>query len=399
MKRKSTPRRTIGVDARFYGPLGKGLGRYTQEVVDNVIRINQDEPLDFVIFLSPDNFDEFVCPNENVRKELIKARWYSLAEQFEVPYKWWRAKIDLMHFPHFNVPLIKMGAFVVTIHDLILTKFPTVRATTRPPFIYWLKDKAYRLVIRLAIKKAKQVITVSEFTKKDLIAQFKTPPEKIIVTYEGVANLSKGGDSLFVAKLDHQRTLELYNIRSPYLLYVGNAYPHKNLEGLIRVFAELRKGYPDLRLVLVGKEDFFYERVRLYAQQLNLWQKENHNTPVVFPGYVPDVDLETLFQEATLYVFPSLYEGFGLPPLEAMVYGCPVASSNCASMPEILGAAAVYFNPENEKEMRMVVGDLLKNRDAREELKVLGKQQVKKYNWWECACLTSEIYKRLLIKG
>lgn len=399
MKRNSAPRRIIGVDARFYGPLGKGLGRYTQEVVDNVIKITQDQPVDYVIFLSPANFDEFVCPNENVRKELIKARWYSLAEQFEVPYKWRRAKIDLMHFPHFNVPLLKMGPYIVTIHDLILTKFPTVRATTKAPFIYWLKDKAYRLVIRSAIRRAKKVITVSEFTKRDLITQFKTSEDKIAVTYEGVANLTKGGDSLFVAKLDNQSTLELYNIRGPYLLYVGNAYPHKNLEGLVRVFAELRKEHPYLRLVLVGKEDFFYDRVRLYAQHLNLWQKDNHNTPVVFPGYVPDVDLEALFQEAALYVFPSLYEGFGLPPLEAMAYGCPVASSNCASMPEILGGAAAYFDPKNEEEMRTVISNLLNNQVAREELITLGKQHVKKYNWWECARLTAEIYQKVLIKG
>ncbi len=398
MEKKPASRRTIGVDARFYGPLGKGLGRYVQEVVDNVTQIAQDEPIDFVIFLSPANFDEFICPNENVRKELIKARWYSVAEQFEVPYKWWRAKIDLMHFPHFNVPLIKMGAYVVTIHDLILTKFPTVRATTKKPFIYWLKDKAYRLIISSAVKYSQKVIAVSEFTKQDLVTQFKAPDKKIIVTYEGVANLAKGSDSLFVAKLDNQQTLELYNIGSPYLLYVGNAYPHKNLEGLIRVFSELRKNHPNLRLVLVGKEDFFYNRVRLYAQQLNLWQKDNHNTPVVFPGYVPDIDLEALFQEAALYVFPSLYEGFGLPPLEAMAYGCPVASSNCASMPEVLENAAAYFNPKEEKEMLAVIDQLLKDSPSRDTLIALGKKQVKKYNWWECARLTFEIYQQILRK-
>ena len=396
MDTKLEKRRTIGIDARFYGPLGKGLGRYTQEIVDNVIAINADEPIDYVVFLSPENIDEFVCPNEHVRKELIKSRWYTLSEQFEVPYKWSRAKIDLMHFPHFNVPFVKAGAYVVTIHDLILTKFPTHRASTLHPIIYWLKDKAYRLIISSAVKFAKKIITVSEFTKLDLIEQFKADDSKIEVTYEGVANLSKGNDSLFVAKLDNKKTLALYNIHGPFLLYIGNAYPHKNLEGLILAFAKLHAKHPELRLVLVGKEDYFYNRVKDVAKTNNLWQKDNLNTPIVFTGYVPDSDLEALFQEASVYVFPSFYEGFGLPPLEAMAHGCPVASSNKASMPEILGAAAMYFNPEDKDEMIEVIEKILNNPTERERLIALGREQVKKYSWWECALATSKIHQRIL---
>ena len=393
---KSEKRRTIGIDARFYGPLGKGLGRYTQEIVDNVIAINTDQEINYVIFLSVENFDEFICPNSNVRKELIKSRWYTLAEQFEVPYKWYRAKIDLMHFPHFNVPFIKTGAYVVTIHDLILTKFPTHRASTLHPLVYWLKDKAYRLIISSAVKNAKKIITVSEFTKLDLIEQFKAKDSKIEVTYEGVANLAKGNDSLFVAKLDNKKTLALYNIHVPFLLYIGNAYPHKNLEGLILTFSKLHTKHPDLRLVLVGKEDYFYNRVKDFARTNNLWQKENLNSPVVFTGYVPDADLEALFQEASVYVFPSLYEGFGLPPLEAMAHHCPVASSDRASMPEILGVAANYFDPENKDEMINVIENILINETERQRLISLGSEQVKKYSWWECALATSKIYNKIL---
>jgi len=396
MNISSEKRRTIGIDARFYGPLGKGLGRYTQEIVDNVIALSKDKLVNYVIFLSPDNFDEFACPNSNVRKELIKSRWYTLAEQLEVPYKWYRARIDLMHFPHFNVPFIKPGAYVVTIHDLILTKFPTHRASTLHPIIYWLKDKAYRLIISSAVRRAKKIITVSEFTKSDLMKQFKVSQTKIVVTYEGVANLAKGNDSLFVAKLDNKKTLALYNIHGPFLLYVGNAYPHKNLEGLIVAFAKLRSAHPDLRLVLVGKEDYFYNRVKEIAHSNNLWQKENHNSPVVFTGYVPDVDLEALFQEATLYIFPSLYEGFGLPPLEAMAHNCPVISSNRASMPEILGEAALYFNPEKKEDIIRVVESALNDENKRRHLIDLGSKQVKKYSWWECARITSEIYDQIL---
>jgi glycosyltransferase involved in cell wall biosynthesis len=285
---------------------------------------------------------------------------------------------------------------VVTIHDLILTRFSTVRATTRHHFLYRLKNFAYRLVIFLAIKRAKKIITVSEFTKHDLIEKFKVPAEKIVVTYEGVANLAKGRDSLFVAKLDNQETLEEHHTAKNFLLYVGNAYPHKNLERLIKVFGKLHVAYPDLRLVLVGKEDYFYKRVQEYARSLNLWQRGNLNSPVVFPGYVPDAQLEILYSAARAYVFPSLYEGFGLPPLEAMAHACPVLSSNRASLPEILGAAALYFNPEDEAEMLEKMKLILNDDNLRQSLINLGQSQAKKYNWWECANETQLVYKQVL---
>jgi glycosyltransferase involved in cell wall biosynthesis len=396
MNNHKEKRRIIGIDARFYGPLGKGLGRYTQEIVDNVIAINEEDQLEFIVFLSPENIDEFVCPNENVRKELITSRWYTVAEQFEIPYKWWKNKIDLMHFPHFNVPFFKVGSYVVTIHDLILTKFPTHRASTLHPIVYWLKDKAYRIIISSAVKKAKKIITVSNFTKLDLIDQFKADDKKIDVTYEGVANLSKGNDSLFVAKLDNKKTLELYRIQGKFLLYIGNAYPHKNLEGLVSAFAKLHNLHPDWRLVLVGKEDYFYNRVKNFAIKHNLWQKENLNSPIVFTGYVPDADLEALFQEAAAYVFPSLYEGFGLPPLEAMAHDCPVVSSNRASMPEILGEAALYFNPDDKEEMISKIEIVVNDTEKRNGLIIAGREQIKKYSWWNCALETSKIYHSVL---
>ena len=148
--------------------------------------------------------------------------------------------------------------------------------------------------------------------------------------------------------------------------------------------------------MLVGKEDYFYNRVKDFARTNNLWQKENLNSPVVFTGYVPDADLEALFQEASVYVFPSLYEGFGLPPLEAMAHHCPVASSDRASMPEILGVAANYFDPENKDEMINVIENILINETERQRLISLGSEQVKKYSWWECALATSKIYNKIL---
>ncbi|MFA6194450.1 MAG: glycosyltransferase family 1 protein [Patescibacteria group bacterium] len=391
----------IGIDARFYGPIGKGLGRYTQEVVDNIIKITnaaEGEAFEYVIFLSPGNFDEFDAERSGVRKVKLDCPWYGWKEQLLMPFYLWREKLDLIHFPHFNVPIFTPGKFVVTIHDLILTHFPTVRATTRSHFLYYLKNFAYRLVIFAALSRARKIITVSEFTKKDIVDKFGVRPGKVAVTYEGVANLAKGRDSLFVSKLDSREILAQYHIPQNFLLYVGNAYPHKNLEILLKVFSRLYAEHPDLRLVLVGKLDYFYERVRETARILNLWQKGNINSPVIFPGYVPDAQLEILYAEARAYVFPSLYEGFGLPPLEAMAKGCPVISSDRASLPEILGVAAAYFNPEDEVDMIQKIREVLTDEGLRVNLIEQGLKQAKKYNWWECARETLEVYREALKK-
>lgn len=385
----------IGIDARFYGPTGKGLGRYTQEIVDNVIRISGasvNSDFEFVVFLNPTNFDEFICDNPQVKKVKVFCSWYSWQEQIFMPFYLWREKLDLIHFPHFNVPILTPLKFVVTIHDLILTHFPTTRATTKSNFLYYFKDLAYRLVIFTALHRAQKIIAVSEFTKNDIIKKFKIKADKIVVTYEGVANLSRGRDSLFVSKLDNLEVLSQYHIPHNYLLYVGNAYPHKNLEMLLRVFNKLLTDYTDLKLVLVGKSDYFYERIKAEATFLNLWQKENSNSPVIFPGYVPDAQLEILYAEAKAYIFPTLYEGFGLPPLEAMANGCPVLSSNSSSLPEILGPAALYFNPSSEEEIMSQIKFLINNQEKREELKILGRIQAKKYSWWECANKTLDVY-------
>jgi glycosyltransferase involved in cell wall biosynthesis len=392
----------IGIDARFYGPIGKGLGRYTQEVVDNIIKINnfqEEESCDFVIFLSPNNYDEFYSNSPRVRKVKISIPWYSWQEQIFLPFCIARENLDLIHFPHFNVPIMTPVKFVVTLHDLILTHFSTIRATTKNTTIYKFKNLAYRLVLKIAVWRAKKIIAVSEFTKKDIISKFKLNPEKIVVTYEGVSNLSRGRDSLFISKIDPKETRQRYHLGNNFLLYVGNAYPHKNLETLLDVFADLREDKPELKLVLVGKPDYFYQRIQQYAQSLNLWQKENINSSAVFPGYVPDAQLEILYQEAKAYVFPSLYEGFGLPPLEAMAKGCPVISSDRASLPEILGMAAVYFNPEDKNDFLSKIKLVLNDSDLRQKMKERGYKRSRLYNWWECANNTFNVYKEILFKA
>lgn len=392
----------IGIDARFYGPSGKGLGRYTKEVVDNIIKINEKEvekSFDYVVFLSPDNFDEFEISSTHVEKVLADCSWYTFREQWQMPRLIKKAKLDLIHYPHFNVPLFSPVKFVVTIHDLILTHFPTMRATTKGKLIYWLKNIAYRLVIFSALRKAKKIITVSEFTKEDIIHNFKISADKILVTYEGAAELDKGGDLKFCAKLDY-KSLADKNLRpvGDFLLYVGSAYPHKNLERLLSVFVTLNKNKYPLQLLLVGRSDYFYERLKEKAKELSLWQEADMGSRVIFAGYVPDEDLIGLYAKAKAYIFPSLYEGFGLPPLEAMSKSCPVLSSDRASLPEILSEAALYFNPEDDQDIEEKIKMICEDELLRQNFIKKGLERVKFYDWLKCASLTRDIYFSVLSK-
>lgn len=366
----------IGLDARFYGPVGKGLGRYTQEIVDRVIK--QDTHNQYVVFLSQENFDSFYCSNKKVKKILIKARWYSVAEQIVFPFIIWRQKLDLMHFMHFNVPIFTPVKFLVTIHDLILTKFPTTRASTLSPFFYKIKNLAYKIVIWVAIKRAKSIIAVSKFTRNDIIRQFNARKDKVKLIYEGVSDFKN------LEKENSKNILNKYNIKKPFLLYVGNAYPHKNLERLIKAFLILKKDFINLSLVLVGKEDYFYKRLKNFLD----YKKYN----ILFPGFVADDELGVFFQEAECYVFPSLYEGFGLPPLEAMAFSCPVVSSNRSCLPEILGDAAVYFNPEKEQDIVNKIKKVIKDDVLKKQMIAKGSQQIKKYSWQKAVEQTLKLY-------
>jgi glycosyltransferase involved in cell wall biosynthesis len=385
---KDKNKKRIGIDARFYGPVGKGLGRYVQEIVDNIVRIDKDN--EYIIFLKKDNYSLLdVSNNFNVEKVLVDIDCYSWKEQILLPYHIWRKKLDLVHFSHFNVPLLVFNSFIVTIHDLILTEFKTNRATTRHPLVYALKNLAYRLTIKRALKRSRKILTVSNFTKNDIVKKFNIPSDKIKVIYEGVTNLFSRDDSLFSEKTDSEKILDKYKIEKDFLLYVGNSYPHKNLEFLIESFAEFYKKNKSLSLVLVGGGDYFYKRLKKFSDKIFSSEEES---PVIFTDYVPDKDLDILYQEALLYVFPSLYEGFGLPPLEAMAKDCPVLSSNRASMPEILGEAALYFDPSDQADFLNKLNIIISDDNLRSDIIRKGREQYKKYNWWDCAFETWKIY-------
>jgi len=370
----------IGIDARFYGSLGKGLGRYTQQLITYLEKIDQEN--DYYIFLRKENWADYQPQNKRFTKILADYRWYTLSEQIFMPIKIWTLGLDMMHFTHFNVPFFYIGKFIVTIHDLILIKYPTERATTLGPWLYKIKQFGYRIIIKKAVKSANKIIAVSNFTKQEIVKHFQVTPKKIYITYEGV-------DSLAVSSKDFKETLNKYKIRQPYLLYVGNVYPHKNIDGLLSAFQELLKEKPDYHLTIVGKDDYFFERLKKEVRLKNL------EANVIFTGFVTDHDLPNIYQAASLYVFPSFCEGFGLPALEACLYGIPVAASNNSSLPEVLGQAAVYFDPYQPQEIHKKIKYVLDNPQVAQQLVERGHEQVKKFSWKKMAAITLKMYQKI----
>lgn len=380
----------IGIDARFYGSIGKGLGRYTQKLIENLEKLDDDN--EHFVFLKKENFDEYRPKNKNFHKILADYRWYTFSEQINMPRILNKHNLDLVHFPHFNVPLFYRKKFVITIHDLILLHFPTLKATTLNFVFYWIKFLAYKFVINSAIKRAKKIIAVSNFTKNDILKHYKVSGDKIVVTYEA-ADLSSttflknlnNNDIATSPKVMGDKILKKYDIIKPYILYVGNAYPHKNLEALVLGYGEIKNN--NLRLVLVGKKDYFYKKLK------EIVKKENIKN-VIFTDFVPDNELDIIYRNSLFYIFPSLYEGFGLPPIEAMQRKIPVASSDHPCMKEILGESAYYFNASKKENIKKAILDFLKNSELREELSKKGSEWVRRYSWEKMAKETLDTYKK-----
>lgn len=384
----------IGIDARFYGSVGKGLGRYTEKLIEHLEAIDAEN--EYVVFLRRENFGEYQPKNPRFRKALAHYHWYGFSEQLLFPMLLLRHRFDLVHFPHFNVPLLYRKKFIVTIHDLILLHYPTLRSTTRPAFFYKIKFAAYRSVIASAIRRAARIIAVSRFTEGDILAHYPEARGRIAVTYEAADPqcpfLLPGEEQGLFLRLGLTKDAARENgkeglcrdILEPYLLYVGNAYPHKNLEALLAAARKL----PEYRFVLVGKEDYFYARLRREAEAMGIGN-------VIFAGFLTDRELNTLYRFARAYVFPSLYEGFGLPPLEAMMRGLPVISSDRGSLPEILGDAAEYFDPGEEGALGQSIARLMDDGERQVALREKGYARAAGYRWRDMALATQELYKRL----
>ncbi len=371
----------IGIDARMWGPKCAGLGRYIEQLLIHLQAIDQSNQ--YVIFLRKENFESFLITNHLWKKVLADIPWYSFAEQVRLKKIIDEERVDIMHFPHWNVPFLYNKPFIVTVHDLIMWHFPRQEASTHGPLVYWLKDRASHLVVKHAVSAAKHILTTSEFTKYDIHKTLRVPLERMTVTYQAPYSHKQSAIS------NQQLILNRYSINKPYVLYVGSAYPHKNLNRLIEAWKIIQEKCEDkYQLVLVGKDSYFYQKLKNHLSTL----APEHLSTVVFTGFVPDDQLEILYKNSSLYVAPSLYEGFALPALEAIARGLPAVTSNSSCFPEVLGSSALYFDPESIGYMAEAIYQGLTDKNIRFDLVRQGGEELKRYSWERLAKQTLTAY-------
>jgi glycosyltransferase involved in cell wall biosynthesis len=364
----------IGIDMRMAGG-GAGISRYIEQLAFNIL--SKDKSNEYVLFFNEipeplkEKFCSFGC--EMVETGIVH---YSIGEQLELPRVLNSKKLDIVHFPHFNVPLFYRGPFVVTIHDLTHTKFPGRKKS------HFFHRLAYRLILRRALLRAKQIIAVSESTKREVLGHFKSlSPEKVSVIYEGAASEYKLVDrSEAKAKISHY-----FQISKPYILYVGVWRRYKNLPVLAGAFDKVCERF-DCDLVLAGEEDPHYPEIKKRIMGIK------NSRRVRALGRVSDEHLNLLYNGCSLFVLPSLYEGFGLTVLEASACGAPVACSDIPALREVMGGSAEFFDPENEQNMADVISSVLENPNKAEELANAGLRRVNHFSWSKAASDTINIY-------
>lgn len=367
----------IGIDARFYSQ--SGIGRYSRGLIRQLQKI--DHHNEYYILLGRREYHQERFA-QNFHKVLADFPWYGLSEQIKMPRLLKSLNLDLVHFPHFNIPVFYKKPFVVTIHDLIHQHFQMRRATTKDPLLYRIKQIGYDKIFRIAVKRSQKILTPSEFVKKSLIKEWGVGEDKIVVTLEAadekILSISKK-----MSDISGKKKLNKFKIKNPYLFYVGNAHPHKNIEGLIKAFLELKEKRLDLSLVLSGQRHFFWDRLK----------EENRHPGIIYTGPVDEGELVALYKNASVFVMPSLEEGFGIPLLEAMSVGCPVVSSNSAALPEVGGEAAVYFNPKSIPEMVKKIAQVLNDKKLSKDLIRRGQKRYQDFSWERLAKQTLSVYK------
>ncbi len=366
----------IGLDLRMLNG-GSGISRYIGELSEQILTL--DKKNEYVLFFNRLD-DATKLKYEKFGKKMVETNipHYSLGEQLYLPRFFKKEKLDLVHFPHFNVPVLYTGKFVTTIHDLTHTKFPGRKKS------HFFSRLAYNLVVFNAIKRAKKIIAVSQSTKNELQEYFNAA-DKAQVIYEGIHENYRVMDrDQALAKIANG-----LKITKPFILYVGVWRRYKNLPTLARVFNHLvEKGF-DIELVLAGEPDPFYPEIQAQVQGIK------HKDRVRAVGRVSDEDLNYLYNSCLLFVLPSLAEGFGLTALEAAACGAPVAASDIPTLREVLGQGAEFFDPNNEQNMIDVIVSLLDNPNRREELANGALSRSKHFSWKQAAEETIALYESI----
>ncbi len=361
--------KTILIDAR---ESGTSTGRYIDKLIEYLAKLKPEFKI--IVLTKSHRMDYLskVAPKFEIVRADIKE--FTFAEQLEFLKQIKSFKADLVHFEMVQQPVLYRGRVVTTIHDLTTLRFNN---PDKNIVVYKAKQQIYKKVIKSAVKKSKFIITGSVYVKNDLMNYTGATSGKFRVIYEAADKIKAASKPLKSLK------------GTDYIMYVGRPTPHKNLERLVLSFKVLRKKHPKLKLVLVGKLDSNYLRLKEFV-------KKNDVNGVVFTGFVEDACLKWLYQNTRAYVFPSLSEGFGLPSLEAMAHGAPVVSSNATCLEEINGKAALYFDPLDIRDMSNKINQMLLNKKLRAKYIKLGSAQFKKYSWLNTARQTLNVYRDAL---
>lgn len=366
----------IGIDARFYIHGAAGLARYTQELISHLTKAKS--PHTFVIFLRRDESAEFKLQSPNLEVRYTDIPHYTVREQLVFGRELRAAKLDLMHFTNFNFPIGYRRPFIISINDLTLLSYAGRSKFSR------LKVRPMREVMRAGAKRSLKILTYSEHQKDLIVNEFRVAPEKVEPIYLAVDPQFK---PLSATNINAFR--KRVGLSEPFIMYTGQWRQHKNLVRLIKAFKLVQRG-AEVKLVLAGKIDSAFPIIpeTIHAQGVG--------DSVVFTDFVADEDLPRYYNAAEAFAFPSLSEGFGLPPLEAMACGTPVVSSNAPPMPEILGDAADYFDPRNVEDIAESLLTVLKDKRRQATLRRKGLAQVKRYSWRRTATETLEAYDEAL---
>lgn len=277
--------------------------------------------------------------------------------------------IDVYFNPHFfTAPVSKNCRKIITFHDLSFKRHPEFFSRRKQ---VW---QIFLMQAKKEAKKADKIIAVSESTKNDLISLYKINPDKIRVIYSGIE--SKNNQQETASNIRSK-----YNLPDKFILYFGTIEPRKNIVGLIKAFEILKDGqnFPDLKLVLAGTMGWLYNDILRTARE------SKYSRDIIFTGFIEEQDKPSLYKLAELFVYPSFFEGFGFPPLEAMAAGVPVIVSNNSSLPEIAGNAGLMINPYDVREMTWLMRTALTDNALRERLIKNGFEQAKKFSWQRCA--------------
>lgn len=377
----------IGIDiSRTVGQM-VGVGRYAQELVLALADIDKENeyllyPQFWQCFQPPGTSFDWIPRQANFR---IYSSWMPRRMVFEWMHKtqWPQDYLlgspDLVHSVAFTSPPLKKGKLVVTIPDMTFE--------THPQFHFDENIKFCREQSRLAARRADLIIAVSEQTKHDIIHILGIPAERIRVTYLAASSVYKP----FKDQNEVREVLNKHGVNTPYILFVGAIEPRKNIAGLIRAYDSLDAGLKEtFKLFIIGASGWHNVEVYNLVSELGLQEK------VKFLGFVPDEDLVFFYNGASVFVYPSFYEGFGIPVVEAMACGAPVITSNTSSLPEVVGEAGIMIDPGDIQGIADAMSKVLTDSSLQEELQKKSLERAKQFSWRRCAAETLAAYKSII---